>query len=228
LKNFVGQFFHSRTFLVFTALVIILLSGLLVTRLFITQNKLFTLRETQVQEAIKDLPNIVCESVDKCDLLAGDILIKRDLTNRTYLIAKLFGLYFTHSAIYLGSGEVLEARGYEKNSQDEILVSPWEESGWATKGNEIIVIRPVVDPYLIEEVVQKGREIASDHRYHFKLGPFGKEEYGLNCTELVWDLYSDAGYLDPYQEKYLTPDYLFSYARANPSKFTRMKLLQNN
>ena len=56
-----------------------------------------------------------CTHISECDLLPGDILIRRYITSRTTVFEHIIHPYFTHSAFYMGNDQIAEAVGSEEN-----------------------------------------------------------------------------------------------------------------
>ena len=63
---------------------------------------------------------VECHELSKCQLIPGDILIRKHATERTRLFEVLFNPYFTHTAFYYGDGQIIEAVGNESNSVDDV------------------------------------------------------------------------------------------------------------
>lgn len=171
-------------------------------------NKIFRVSQEQVSFLLNDI-DPECEDIKKCRLLAGDILIRRHLTERTGKPARLANSYFTHSAFYIGDGLIVEAIGTEKNQEDEIRVTKISETDWFDEDlNTFVVIRPQNYSGGFEDIKRSMIAITNDPDYRFGLPKAGHKR--VTCADLIFNPLFEKGVIqisDP--PEIITPDYLF-------------------
>lgn len=160
-----------------------------------------------------------CKKISDCIILPGDILIRRYITQRTWLIDKLANPYFTHSAFYLGNDRLVEAVGTEKNKTDDIQISNLPKSDWQDDDIEgFIIIRLSYTSLELDSIKRNLVDIANDPNYIFGLPKKGFKR--AMCADLIFNqlvthnIVSKDNMLD-----IITPDYLFSLAIKNKTYF---------
>ncbi|MBP9758135.1 hypothetical protein KBD45_00430 [Candidatus Dojkabacteria bacterium] len=166
-----------------------------------------------------------CINLLDCDLAPGDILIKRQITDRTNFISKLYGLYFTHAAMYVGDDNIVEARGKEKNKSEEIWLTNINNTEWVS--NEIesfIVLRVKNSTYSkLKTSIEFIKQIANDDSYVFGFDndiSQSKEQY---CTGLIWKAYNFADILGDPPNKFISPDSIVDMALKGDSFVISLK-----
>lgn len=181
----------------------------------------FTLSAEKVRNLMSyDKPT--CQEVINCTLEPGDILIRRYLTSRTNMLSIIFGMYFTHSAIYLGGGKIVEAIGIEPNRENDITIDELNNSDWTKDPLEsLVVFRPKAPPAQIQTALERIRTIADDPLYEFGIGMLNHNNKMVTCADLIYYQYRDEGIIeDEATPAIITPDYLFWYAAKHPDKFS--------
>lgn len=180
------------------------------------RNNFYTLEKKDVPER-KILQK--CNRLENCKLETGDILIRRYITPRIWLLAKLTNPHFTHSAIYIGDNKIIEAGGKEKDRSDDIRIIDINKSDWIRDDiDEIVVFRPTFDSQSKTAIIDSLKAIADDPKYYFGLHKFDPKR--STCAELIYDqlksqnLVENAEYDDA-----LTPDFLFSTLLKSKDKF---------
>jgi len=178
----------------------------------------FNLSPKQVSSVLLGL-HPQCKNIKDCKLEKGDILIRRYITQRTWLINKLANPFFTHSAMYLGDDEIIEATGYEKDPKDEIRISSFSKSDWQDFGIESWVIVRVKNVTSKMPEIRKSLEIiADDPEYRFGLPKEGYKR--LSCSDLILNTLISEGVVEVRDKpKIITPDYLFWLAFNNSDSF---------
>ncbi|MCX6717437.1 MAG: hypothetical protein NTU76_02060 [Candidatus Taylorbacteria bacterium] len=115
-----------------------------------------------------------CRKIADCTLLPGDILIRRYITERTWIFDKFIHPYFTHSAFYLGNDQIVEAVGTEKNPEDEIQIATLSKSDWLDiRVNNFVIIRPKYSTAQLDTINENLKKIAEDPDYKFGLPKMG-------------------------------------------------------
>lgn len=180
---------------------------------------IFRLSPGQVASALRNTTP-ECTTIASCQLLPGDLLIRRYITKRTWIVDKVAHPYFTHTAFYLGNGELVEAVGEEKNPADEIRISQLASSDWLDRGLESwVIVRP--NKYLgkLEKIRATLIGIAEDPAYQFGLPSGGVKR--ASCADLIYHPLVDAGVLPAATTTSLTvtPDYLFWTTVTHPGDF---------
>jgi len=160
-----------------------------------------------------------CKKISECKLLPGDILIRRYITQRTWLVDKLAHPYFTHSAFYLDDDQIVEAVGTEKNPKDEIQIAVLSKSDWLNLDVEnFVIIRPKYTTTKLEIIKKNLKMIAEDHDYKFGLPKSGYKR--ATCADLIFRQLLGEGVINiSTAPEIITPDYLFSLATKNPTEF---------
>lgn len=125
--------------IVFTAVVFLSYGAYSIHKLYAG---IFRLSAEQVFQSLPDTAG-KCKTIGDCELLPGDILVRRYITNRTRLFDTLAHPYFTHAAFYLGGGKIVEAVGTENSAEDDIQIAELSNSDWFDAGTEnFAIIRP--------------------------------------------------------------------------------------
>lgn len=172
-------------------------------------DSVFRLSIDQVNSALIN-DSSQCKIISDCKLLPGDILIRRYITDRTWLINKIADPYFTHSAFYLGEDQIIEAVGKEKNRKDDIQIAQLSKSDWLNQDVEsFVIIRPSNYGSKLEIIRNELAAIANDPDYKFGLPKKGQKK--ATCADLIFQQLLDQKILNAYDDaKIITPDYLFS------------------
>lgn len=150
-----------------------------------------------------------CKKLNECQLISGDIIIRRYITSRTWLIDKIAHPFFTHSAIYLGNNQIAEAVGTEKDSKDDIQVGDIRKSDWLDSDIESwVIIRPKYSETNLKEVLTDAVNIAEDPDYKFGLPDGGNKR--TSCADLIYsELIKYKVIVDTHVPQIVSPDYLF-------------------
>lgn len=183
-------------------------------------NNLFRLSYNQVKNSLSENSSI-CNKISECNLIPGDILIRRYLTKRTNLTTFLLHPYFTHVAFYLGNNQLVEAMGMERNSNDEIKISSFSNSDWLDSGIEsFVIIRPNYSSEQLNIIENNLITIANDQEYKFGFSWQGGKR--TTCAKIIFDqLLSEKIFNVSNINEDITPDYLF-WVLKNHSKNTKM------
>jgi hypothetical protein len=151
-----------------------------------------------------------CTEIVNCELLPGDILIRRYITKRTWLIDKLANPYFTHSAFYLGDNQLVEAVGREKDKKDDIKIVDLSTSDWFNSDiNNFVIIRPKNYFSKLDIIKSKLINIAEDPDHIF--GFYRQGYKRATCGDLIFRPLFDEKIINVFSNrpKIITPDYLF-------------------
>ncbi len=206
-------------------LMILIISGITLVILFfgvysITKiyNDIFRLSSTQVLDFLSDTKS-QCKKIVDCKLLHGDILIRRYITNRTWIVDKFAHPYFTHSAFYLGDDKIVEAVGTEKNPEDEIQIATLSKSDWMNSDvNNFVIIRPKNYYSKLDVIKSNLKNIAEDKDYGFGLPKQGYKR--ATCADLIFqELFEEKVINISNVSKIITPDYLFWVTKNDPINF---------
>jgi len=160
-----------------------------------------------------------CKKLQDCLLLPGDILVRRYITERTWLFDTMIHPYFTHSAFYLGDDKIAEAVGEEKNPADDIQIAEFSKSDWFNSDIEsFVIIRPKNYNGKFENVKEDLEKVAEDPDYRFGLPKHGKKV--TDCADfIVTPLLEEGIFTFRNAPQYISPDYLFSAAIKSQSDF---------
>ena len=181
-------------------------------------NSIFRLSSDKISDSLNDtVPQ--CKKIIDCKLLPGDILIRRYITKRTWLVDKLAHPYFTHSAFYLGDDQLVEAVDTEKNSDDDIQIAILSKSDWVNLDvDNCVIIRPKNYSLKLDVIKSNLKNIAEDSDYIFGLPEQGHKK--ATCADLIFQQLLDEKIIHVSSiPKIITPDYLFSAAKNNPDDF---------
>ncbi|MFZ2522004.1 MAG: hypothetical protein WAX44_01960 [Minisyncoccia bacterium] len=156
-----------------------------------------------------------CRKFSECELLPGDILIRRYVTNVSDLFSKTLNPYFTHSAIYLGNDELFEALGDHLEPKDQIQISKLSESDWMDEDmKNFVVIRPKNYNERFGEIKSNLRKIADDPDYVF--GPFDEKRKNASCSDVILKQLTKIELVSNKEIPWIiTPDYLFWTTQNN-------------
>ncbi|OGI94541.1 hypothetical protein A3A03_01595 [Candidatus Nomurabacteria bacterium RIFCSPLOWO2_01_FULL_40_18] len=181
-------------------------------------NDIFRLSSRQIQETLSTKISS-CKKIIDCKLLEGDILIRRYITERTWLVNKLAHPYFTHSAFYLGNDQIVEAVGTEKNPEDEIQIATLSKSDWFNNDVENwVIVRPKNITQKFNVIKNNLINIAKDKEYVFGLPEQGHKKF--TCADLIFNQLKENSLVNiSNAPKIISPDYLFSLAVQNPTNF---------
>ena len=182
-------------------------------------NKVFRLSAEQVSNSLIT-GNPQCNSINGCELLPGDILIRRYITKRTKFPEKFLNPYFTHSAFYLGDNYLVEAIGKEKDNLDEIRIISLTESDWLDPNIEsLVVIRPKNYQNKLNILRDNFIDISEDPNYIFGLPKEGQKR--ATCADLIFNQLLENNIIDNFSNttKIITPDYLFWIMTKNKDIF---------
>ncbi len=156
--------------------------------------------------------------ISACDLHAGDILLKRELTDSTAIPSRVYNLHFTHAALYMGNDLILEAKGFDTNKANEISLSHKAATQWVSKEMEDwIVLRPAAEVSTINDVISLVNKYASSPHLKFGFTRNALDDTVAYCSQLIWKIYYEAQYSlgEPYSG-IITPDYIFHLASLDP------------
>ena len=184
---------------------------------YTSKHQLFRLSKTQVEEVLSGKK--LCQSITICPLQPGDILLRRYITPKTKDFDRYLHPYFTHSAFYLGEGEIVEAIGTEKRKENEILVENMSDTDWKDRAIEkLVVIRPHYTKGVLSPIKTNLVSIASDPEYRFGLPKTDNKM--TTCADLIFkQLYLQRMIPTSTQPKIITPDYLFWILTNNTNDF---------
>jgi hypothetical protein len=212
-KNFILKL--SSIFIIGTILSF-LIFGLYLGHKF--YNSIFRLSSDQISDSLNNTVS-QCKKIIDCELLPGDILIRRYITKRTWLVDKLAHPYFTHSAFYLGNNQIVEAVGTEKNSKDDIQIGILSKSDWLNFDvDNFVIIRPKNYSLKLDIIKSNLKNIAEDPDYIFGLPKYGNKK--ATCADLIFQQLLDEKIIRVVNApNIITPDYLFSVAKNNPEDF---------
>lgn len=181
-------------------------------------NNIFRLSSDQVYQVLSTKISL-CKKISDCTLLPGDILIRRYITQKTWIMDKLAHPYFTHSAFYLGDDQIVEAVGTEKDPGDEIQIALLSKSDWFYSDVEdFVIIRPKYTALKLDIIRNNLKKIAEDPDYKFGLPESGYKR--ATCADLIFNqLPSKLVINNSNPPEIITPDYLFSLATKNQDDF---------
>ena len=181
-------------------------------------NNIFRLSLDQISTSLHKTVSR-CKKIVDCKLLPGDILIRRYITQRTWLVDKLAHPFFTHSAFYLGSDQLVEAVGTEKNSRDDIQIDILSKSDWLNFDvDNFVIVRPKNYSSKLDAIKTDLKNIAEDANYIFGLPKQGYKR--TTCADLIFKQLANKNIITVSGEpQIITPDYLFWFAANNPADF---------
>jgi len=190
---------------------------------FVIYNSIFRLSTEQVTDSLVGRVSS-CEKINECELLPGDILVRRYMTQRNWYFEKLLRPYFTHVAFYLGDNYLVEATGKEKDPQDEIKIVSFSDSDWLNSSIEnFVVIRPKNYLGKLDVIKKKLINIAEDPNYSFGFPEEGEKK--TTCVDFIFQQLIDNNLLNipsDIPEK-ITPDYLYWTTQKNKNNFDIIK-----
>lgn len=197
---------RKRTLIMLCVLLPILCAGVYSSRLF--YENIFRLSHSQVSKSLAASPT-QCKSLKDCQLMPGDILIRRYVTSRTWAIDRFGHPFFTHSAFYLGDNQIVEAVGSEENSAEDIQIAMFSKSDWLNSDIEsFVVFRPKYLGNGLLNIQNSLVQIANDPEYRFGLPQFGYKQ--TTCADLIFGQLQSEHMIQATKVPYLlTPDYLF-------------------
>ncbi len=147
---------------------------------------LYELSKKEVYAILDDYKSSYVSNLQTVSLEPGDILIRQLRTPRTAFLEDNTDLFFTHSAIYLGSNEIAEAIGYEDNPANDILVHRLSETNWYDQEAKWVIIRPLLPTQVTKEILSDIRTIANDDNYTFGLSDNQREATTRVCSDLIY------------------------------------------
>mgnify|MGYP005615951677 FL=1 len=163
----------------------------------------------------------ICSEIQDCDLIPGDILLRRYVTERTKLFDRIIHPYFTHTAFYLGDDRLAEAVGSEKNSEDDIQINTLSRGDWMDEQIEgFVIIRPTYTADQLDSIKIGLAQIAEDPEYIFGLPRKGNKK--TTCADMIYKQLQDENLIpisNTQVPKIITPDYLFWLATQHPLNF---------
>jgi hypothetical protein len=180
---------------------------------------IFRLSSQQVRETLSD-DSSSCKKLRDCTLQPGDILIRRYITERTWLVDALVHPFFTHSAFYVGNDKIVEAVGKERDPSDEIRIATLSQSDWYNSDlKNWVIIRPTTLGTNIVALRGSFSTIAEDNEYTFGLPEQGKKRF--TCADLILSQFARYGVVDSSDApSIVSPDYLFWKTTRNSTIFT--------
>lgn len=163
---------------------------------------------------------IYCKDLATCNLKKGDMLIRRHVTKRTYIFNELLNPYFTHTALYIGEGKIVEASGVEYDRKDDISIKNLSETDWLDKDIEALAIIRITGYKEIDfdNDIKKISAIAEDQNH-----VFGFEKGEISCAELLYRNISYPLFKKVPIEMIVTPDYLFKILTDQGALVVRIK-----
>jgi len=179
---------------------------------------IFRLSSNQVSNSLSSIvPQ--CKKMSACKLLPGDILIRRYITPRTWLIDKLISPHFTHTAFYMGDDKLIEAGGTEKKSEDDIQIEVFSKTDWLDLDmNDFVVVRPKNYSQKLDAISNNLTNIAQDPNYTFGLPAQGYKR--TTCADLIFKQLAIENVIHTSNApQIVTPDYLFWATRNDPINF---------
>lgn len=195
--------------IVVMVLFIFLLVFFVLLKAYIFYSSVFVLSYDQVEKYMDTKPN-QCKKLVDCKLLPGDIIIRRYVTKVSELFDETLNPYFTHSAVYLGNGELFEAVGNYTTPENQIVISKLSESAWYNQDmKNFVVIRPKNYYGKLDYTISGLTNIANDPEYVF--GPLNETKKTASCSDIILKYLVDDkivrnSYINP---PIITPDYLF-------------------
>ena len=201
-----------------TGMIMILISFLCISYLHEMRSTIFKLSLNQIK-AIPIKTTVECDEISECKLLPGDILIRRYITDRTWLFDKLIHPYFTHSAFYLGDNKIIEAIGSEKDQKDEIQMATLSSSDWFTPDSySFAIIRPNYINSSLNTIKLNLVSITEDDEYTFGLPKPGQKR--TTCADLIFQQLVDQQMIEGHDmSRIITPDYLYWKLIQKPENF---------
>ena len=201
-----GKYIHILPLIFITSVLIlsILYSVLFFHNFYI---HVFRLSQQDVEQTLSNYPDI-CTTISNCILMPGDILIRRYITPQTQYLDFFIHPYFTHSALYLGNSQIVEAVGIKKSHAHEIQISSLSTSDWNDKKIEkLVVLRPNYKVDQLRRIIDNLYQIAADPDYRFGLPqPLLKQ---TTCADLiVTQLKNEHIILESYAPQIISPDYI--------------------
>ena len=181
-------------------------------------SNIFRLSSNQVSNFLSN-SKPQCRKIGDCKLFPGDILIRRYITKRTWLIDKLADPHFTHSAFYLGDNQIVEAVGTEKNPTDDIQIATLSKSDWLNSDvDDFVVIRPKNYFLKLDIIKSNLKNIAEDPDYIFGL-PTQKYKRAT-CADLIFQQLFHENIINASNvPEIITPDYLFWIVKNDSNNF---------
>lgn len=181
-------------------------------------------QKTALQQIAFNNKTDICLNVkmlSECHLEPADILIKREITERTDILVKIFNLYFTHSAIYSGNGYIVEAKGFHSKNNDDITEERIQNTGWnSDKIKSWVILRPLTDASNRQNIVRVAKQYAVSPDKKFGISINNRSDNSVYCSQLVWDIFKEANY--PIKESnsiIISPDELFSLLQSDHNRF---------
>lgn len=168
-------------------------------------------------------PSTICSTIQECNLMPGDILIRRYITEDTRLFDQIVQPFFTHSSVYIGSGQIVSAVGFKPNIQDEVIQENLYTSDWMHLDMEKwFIVRPLFTQPYIKKIIKNLEDIANDPQYGFGLFDASKKQ--TTCADIIYrQLTVDPSMSTlPESPKHVTPDYLFWLSTEFPQLFQIM------
>lgn len=205
--------------LAFIAAIILLFAGFVAYRAYRFYSSVFRITYEQAISALPETPS-GCVKLMDCKLQPGDILIRRYVTPVTEAFYETLNPYFTHTAFYMGNGEIFEAVGNYTAPQDQIVVEKLSETDWARDDvADFVIVRPKNYGSHLDSIISDLRDIADDPRYVF--GPLTDGKTMVSCSDIILKYFTDYGMIapDPKKPFYITPDYLYYVTTKDPADF---------
>jgi cell wall-associated NlpC family hydrolase len=130
--------------------------------------------------------------LDTCALQPGDILLQRWNSIENTILMTIGGTYFTHAAMYVGDGRVVEAVGPFARPEDQVI----ERSvNWWTNPAiyDWVVIRPNATEQARLSAVSYMRAMAADPQVTYSILAAKESDREVYCSQLVWRAYQRTG-----------------------------------
>lgn len=208
------NYLNTIKYLIFYSLIIIITIFSIVY--IIIYSNLFRLNRENVKNTFNTKPT--CDTINKCNLLPWDILIRRYITKRTKIMDEYLNLYFTHSAIYYWNNIIIEATGKEENKKDDVIKHSIYKTDWLDDEIESwVIIRPKYDKKITNKILNKLDNIAKDPNYSFWISIFWDK---TSCSDLIFKvIYENNVYNNIEKPYFITPDFLY-YSTIKSDEFT--------
>ena len=132
--------------------------------------------------------------LDTCALEPGDILLQKWNSFANVVFMGIGGTYFTHAAIYVGNGRIVEAIGYNAPPEAQVIEQSLEAGGWTNAAiYDWAVIRPNTSPAVKQSAIAYAQAKAADPNVIYDILADKNSEQSVYCSQLVWKAYKQAG-----------------------------------
>ena len=132
--------------------------------------------------------------LDTCALQPGDILIQKSNSLINTVFMGIGGTYFTHAAIYVGDGRIVEATGPFFSPADQVIEQ--SVNGWGSPAiYDWVVIRPETTDDIKQTAVDfaKAKANATAPIVTYSISANRDSQQDTYCSLLVWQAYMQSG-----------------------------------